>query len=101
MSRKWGETPSTSTSPPVTAAAIRKVPASIRSAMTVCSAGCSPSTPRTTRQGVPAPSMSAPMLTRNLPRSTISGSRAAFSMTVVPSAQTAAITRFSVAPTLG
>ena len=34
-------------------------------------------------------------------RSTISGSRAAFSMTVEPSATTAAMSRFSVAPTLG
>ena len=34
-------------------------------------------------------------------RSTISGSRAALSMTVVPSASTAAIRMFSVAPTLG
>ncbi len=50
---------------------------------------------------LPAPSISAPMLTRNLQRSTISGSRAAFSSVVVPSAITAAISRFSVAPTLG
>ena len=33
--------------------------------------------------------------------STISGSRAALSISVVPSASTAAISRFSVAPTLG
>ena len=38
---------------------------------------------------------------RNFARSTISGSRAAFSMTVVPSAAVAAMSRFSVAPTLG
>ncbi len=34
-------------------------------------------------------------------RSVISGSRAAFSMTVSPLARTAAVSRFSVAPTLG
>jgi len=34
-------------------------------------------------------------------RSTISGSRAALSITVTPSASTDAMSRFSVAPTLG
>ena len=41
------------------------------------------------------------MRLRNAARSVISGSRAAFSMTVVPLASTAAVMRFSVAPTLG
>ena len=50
---------------------------------------------------VPAPSMRAPMATSIEQRSTISGSRAALSITVVPLASTAAITRFSVAPTDG
>ena len=49
----------------------------------------------------PAPEMLAPMRPRNRQRSNISGSRAALSITVVPLAATAAISRFSVAPTLG
>ena len=50
---------------------------------------------------VPAPAMTAPISTSMAARSEISGSRAAFSMTVVPLARTAAIRMFSVAPTLG
>ena len=49
----------------------------------------------------PAPLTRAPMDESMLARSTISGSRAAFSMTVRPSATTDAMSRFSVAPTLG
>ena len=49
----------------------------------------------------PASRMSAPILFRKLARSTISGSRAAFSMIVRPFAVTAPIITFSVAPTLG
>ena len=45
------------------------------------------------------PSIDAPIATRQLHRSTISGSRAAFSITLVPRAVAAAITTFSVAPT--
>ena len=45
---------------------------------------------------VPAPETFAPMRFRKSARSTISGSRAALSMTVSPSASTAAIIRFSV-----
>ena len=45
--------------------------------------------------------MWAPMRLRKAARSAISGSRAALSMTVVPLASTAAISAFSVAPTLG
>ncbi len=45
------------------------------------------------------PSIRAPIAHRHLARSVISGSRAAFSMTVVPLARTAAINAFSVAPT--
>ena len=48
---------------------------------------------------VPAPRMLAPMELRKLARSTIWGSLAAFSMTVRPSAMTAAIMMFMVAPT--
>ena len=50
---------------------------------------------------VPAPSILAPMAVSIAARSWISGSRAAFSTTVVPLAPTAAIMTFSVAPTLG
>ena len=42
----------------------------------------------------------APISLRRLARSTISGSRAALSIVVVPLAKTEAIMRFSVAPTL-
>ena len=48
---------------------------------------------------VPMPVMFAPIATRNSQRSVISGSRAALSMRVTPSASTAAVSRFSVAPT--
>jgi uncharacterized protein with beta-barrel porin domain len=48
----------------------------------------------------PAPEMRAPMATRQLARSTTSGSRAAFSITVSPSARQAAIIRFSVPVTV-
>ena len=47
------------------------------------------------------PSIIAPISTSISHRSMISGSRATLSMTVVPSASTEAISRFSVAPTLG
>ena len=47
------------------------------------------------------PPIWAPIATSIWHRSTISGSRAALSMTVVPFASTAAVNRFSVAPTLG
>ena len=48
---------------------------------------------------VPAPRILAPMELRKLARSTMWGSLAAFSMTVLPSAMTAAIIMFMVAPT--
>ena len=50
---------------------------------------------------LPTPSILAPIAANIWARSTISGSRAALSITVVPWASTAAISRFSVAPTLG
>lgn len=50
---------------------------------------------------VPAPSTFAPIALRQSARSTISGSRAAPAMTLVPLASDAAIIRFSVAPTDG
>ena len=89
------------TSPPVIAAATMKVPASIRSCTTWCLAPCSFSTPLMVKVSVPAPLMLAPILFNRMAKSTISGSRAAFSITVVPSARVAAIIRFCVAPTLG
>ena len=49
---------------------------------------------------VPAPLIFAPMPIRKLARSTTSGSRAAFSSTVSPSASVAAIMRFSVPVTV-
>ena len=51
--------------------------------------------------GEPSPSIFAPIEIKNSPRSTKSGSRAAFSIVVTPWANTAAVIRFSVAPTLG
>ncbi|MNY55114.1 hypothetical protein D3C86_1910620 [compost metagenome] len=48
---------------------------------------------------VPAPSIFAPMAVRHWARSTTSGSRAAFSITVVPRARLAAISITCVAPT--
>ena len=61
----------------------------------------SSSTPSIRIVVVPAPRMCAPIRLRNAVRSVISGSRAAFSITVSPLASTAAVRRFSVAPTLG
>ena len=51
-------------------------------------------------RSVPAPSIRAPIALRQLARSTTSGSRAAFSITVSPSASAAAIIRFSVPVTV-
>jgi hypothetical protein len=88
-------------SPRVATAAAAHVPASIRSEIAVCSAAWSVSTPSTSIVAEPAPWIPAPIATRNAARSVISGSRAALSITLTPSAVTAAIIRFSVAPTLG
>ena len=49
---------------------------------------------------VPAPEILAPILMRQLARSTISGSRAAFSMTLSPFASDAAIMATWVPPTV-
>jgi hypothetical protein len=73
----------------------------MRSGITSCSTGLSSSTPSTWIVDEPAPSTRAPIRLRKAARSAISGSRAAFSMIVVPLASTAAISTFSVAPTLG
>ncbi len=88
-------------SPRVVAAAKAQVPAMIRSGTTRCRVGCSDSTPWTTRVEPPTPSIWAPIAMSIREMSTISGSRAALSMTVVPLASTAAIRMFSVAPTDG
>ena len=48
---------------------------------------------------LPSPAICAPMRRRHWARSTISGSRAALRITVVPRASVAAISTFSVAPT--
>ena len=53
-----------------------------------------------TMRSVPAPLILAPMAIRKFARSTTSGSRAAFSITVSPSASAAAIIRFSVPVTV-
>ena len=49
---------------------------------------------------VPAPEIFAPIVFKKSAVSTISGSRAAFSITVVPSAKVPAIMTDKVAPTL-
>lgn len=57
--------------------------------------------PRTRTVALPAPVTSAPRVCKNVCSSVISGSRAAFMITVSPSAAQAASMAFSVAPTLG
>ena len=88
------------TLPPVMATAQRKVPASMRSGTTLCSQPCSSFTPSTVMVDVPMPLIFAPILTRHSAKSTTSGSMAQFSRMVVPSARVAAISRFSVPPTV-
>ena len=72
----------------------------MRSGSTSYSVPCSLFTPCTTILSVPAPVIFAPMEMRKFARSTTSGSRAAFSSTVSPSASVAAIIRFSVPVTV-
>ena len=69
--------------------------------MTAWRVGWSSSTPSTSIREVPAPVIRAPMALRNSARSRTSGSRAAFSITVVPLASTAAIRTLSVPVWLG
>ncbi len=101
MSMWSGRPSSTTTSPPASPAATRKVATTSRSGMTVCRAGCRASTPSTSIREVPAPVILAPMALRKPARSLTSGSRAAFSMTVVPLASAAAISTLSVPVWLG
>ena len=75
------------------------MPASTRSAMGSQLVPCSEETPSMQMVDVPAPVMRAPMELRKAERSTISGSLAAFSMTVIPRAFTAASMMLTVAPT--
>ena len=69
--------------------------------MMSCSAPCSSFTPSMIMRRVPAPSIFAPILFRKFARSHTSGSAAAPSMTVMPSASTAAIMTLSVPRTVG
>ena len=91
--------PKHSTSPPQNAGANMYVPNSIRSVTTGWVAPPKRSTPWMVIVDVPSPLICAPILRRQSARSTISGSRAALLMTVVPLAKVAAIMMFSVAPT--
>ena len=86
-------------SPSVMAAAIANVPASIRSEITEWVAPCRASTPSILTVSVPWPVIFAPIAFRQLARSIISGSRAAFTNSLGPLANAAAIRAFSVAPT--
>ena len=98
----WSGRPSSmTTSPPASPAATRKVATTSRSGMTEWVAGCSSSTPSTSMRDVPAPVIRAPIELRNSARSRTSGSRAAFSITVVPLASVAAISTLSVPVWLG
>ena len=98
---RWsGTTSRTVTSPPVIAPATRNVPASTRSGMIRCRAPPSSRTPSISIRSVPAPRIFAPMALSSRARSKTSGSRAAFSRIVVPSASAAAIMRFSVPVTV-
>ena len=93
--------PVTVTSPLVIAAPKAHVPATMRSPIVRWDTGRSSATPSTSIFEEPAPLMWAPMPVSIAQMSTISGSRAALSISVTPLASTAAISRFSVAPTLG
>ena len=88
------------TRPPVIAAATRKVPVSIRSGSTRWRPPDRRSTPWMVIREVPAPSIRAPSALRQSARSVTSGSIAAFSSTVVPSARVAAAITFSVPVTV-
>ena len=87
-------------SPWVIAAAMAYVPASMRSGMIRRLVPPSWSTPSMTMRGVPRPEIRAPMAIRRRPRSTISGSQAALSMTVRPRASVAALMMLAVPSTV-
>ena len=90
----------TRTFPREARAAAIHVPASILSGITECVAPPSLGTPVIVRVGLPAPSMIAPIFESMAHRSAISGSQAAFSITVVPGIDTAAISTFAVPVTV-
>ena len=89
------------TSPPARPTAARYVAATTRSGTTAWCVGRSSSTPSISMREVPAPRTEAPMSHSIAARSATSGSLAAFSITVVPLASTAAMSRLSVAVWLG
>ena len=72
----------------------------MRSGNTLYSVPLRESTPSILMVSVPAPETRAPILFRQFARSMTSGSRAAFSISVTPSASAAAIIRFSVPVTV-
>ena len=88
------------TSPPATATAHKNVPVSIRSATTAWLQPFKLATPSIRIRLVPCPSMRAPILMSISAKSVISGSCAALSSTVTPSASAAAIIKFSVPVTV-
>ena len=87
------------TSSAMAAAIIIKVPASILSGIISWTEPVSFSTPSIVITLVPAPFTLAPILFKKTAKSMISGSLAAFSIVVRPSANTAANIIFIVAPT--
>ena len=94
---RWSQgAPWSVTFPPVTAAAMMNVPASIRSGMTRCSAPRRRLRPSISMVSGKVRSTAAPIAWRNVIRSSTSGSWAAGRMTVVPSARVAASIAFSV-----
>ena len=88
-------------SPFVIAAANAQVPVTIRSGRVAWVAGFRFDTPSIFIVCDPRPEIFAPIAIKNSPRSTTSGSLAAFSIVVIPFASVAAVIIFSVAPTLG
>ena len=97
---KWrGSQLVSSNSPPVIAAAIAKLPASILSGITVCLHPFRLPTPSIIISLVPAPFILAPIEFKQFVKSIISGSFAALNILVLPFAKEAAIIIFSVAPT--
>ena len=88
------------TKPPVIATAVRYVPTSTLSGITLKVAPSSLSTPSIVIMSVPAPLIFAPISIRQFAKSITSGSLAAFSIVVIPSAKLAAIITFSVPVTL-
>ena len=87
-------------SPPVAATAHKNVPVSIRSGMMEWLAPFKADTPSITKRSLPIPEIFAPIFTKSSAKSDTSGSRAAFSSTVVPSAKQAAMSKFSVPVTV-